>query len=387
MRVSRQTARVLAWTALVAQLAFVASWLVAGALDPGYSHLEHGVSELGAGNAENPLLANAALVALGLSFAAVGLSVLAALPRRPARGVVAGLFAAAGLGLALAGAFPLDCGMAIDERCRDLWKAGELSWQHDAHLLTGFVAQIFFLVTPFAISRALWPSPVAAAALWAGVFGVLFFLLVGLGLDSARDVAHGFVQRVGLGVMHLWVLIVAAGVLWETRGKPPPGELIPIRPRDFLSRGWTGEGELVVWPYPIGRRLARRFTAAREATWLSDQIWRFDDEARYDDGRVQRRRTYCEFVAENHVRLTAADLPDGADVQIEEGGYRIAPWRMTWPLGPVPLLIRCRDKSRVAPDGTFVNVIEARTPVFGLPLAQTRFYVRPTDGHGDRAVG
>jgi hypothetical protein len=379
MRVDREIARFLAWAALVAQLVFIASWVVAGALEDGYSHLEQGVSELGADNAENPLIANAGIVVLGLSFIGVGLALLAALPRRPARQVAVGLFVAAGVSLALAGVFPLECGMAVDQRCEDLWRAGALSWQHDAHLWSGFAAEVFFVLTPFAISRALWPSPVGAAALSAGVFGVLFFLVAGFGLGSSESVAGGLLQRTGFAVMQLWVLIVVAGVLWETRGQPARGDLAPIRPRDFLSSAWTGEGELVIWPYFIGRRLARRFTARRQATWLSDRVWRFDDEADYGNGRVQKRRTYCEFVSEDHVRLTATDLPDGADVQLEEDGYRITPWRMTWPIGPFPLLIRCRDTSRIAPDGTFVNVIEARTPVFGLPLAQTRFYVRPTE--------
>ncbi len=74
-------------------------------------------------------------------------------------------------------------------------------------------------------------------------------------------------------------------------------------------------------------------------------------------------------------------VPDGADVQFEEGGYRLTPWRMMWPMGPVPIPIRCRDISELAPDGTFVNVIEARTLVVGIPLAQTRFYVRPSEEH------
>lgn len=203
--------------------------------------------------------------------------------------------------------------------------------------------------------------------------------MAAIALGSSESVAGGLLQRIGFAVIHLWVLIVAAGVLWELRGDARPGDLVPIRPRDFLARAWTGEGELVIWPYFIGRRLARRFSVAREATWLSDGIWRFDDEAHYGHGHIQKRRTYCEFVTEDHVRLTAGDLPDGADVQLEEGGYRITPWRMTWTIGPLSLPVRCRDLSRVGADGTFMNVIEASAPVIGLPLAQTRFYVRPTD--------
>src|SRR6266496_5310398 len=45
-------ARKLVWFALAGQLLFVVSWIVAGALEPGYSHLDQAVSELGGRGAE-----------------------------------------------------------------------------------------------------------------------------------------------------------------------------------------------------------------------------------------------------------------------------------------------------------------------------------------------
>jgi hypothetical protein len=77
------------------------------------------------------------------------------------------------------------------------------------------------------------------------------------------------------------------------------------------------------------------------------------------------------------VRLTAGDLPDGADVWLEEDGYRMTPCRMAFPLGPVPVLIRVHDLSHVEPDGTLVNTFDARDVVFGLPIARLTFRVRP----------
>jgi hypothetical membrane protein len=64
-------------------VAFIASWIVAGALQHGYSHLDSGVSVLGAKNAANPLIVNAGLVVLGLSLAALGVALVSVLPRRP----------------------------------------------------------------------------------------------------------------------------------------------------------------------------------------------------------------------------------------------------------------------------------------------------------------
>jgi len=385
LSVDRAWVRFLAWAAILAQLAFIAAWIWAAILEDGYSPLEQGVSELAADSAANPAIVRAGIVVLGLSFIALAIAAPTVLPRRAAAPAV--LFASAGLLFGLGGIFTLDCQLEGDPGCEELSEAGLLSSEHYAHLWLGLGADIALLLTPFALALALWPTPVGAAALGAGLFGVGFFALAFALLNVSEDGASGLIQRVGLVVIHLWVFIVAGGVLWEARRRPGEGRLIPIRPRDFFARTWTGEGELVIWPYFIGRRLARRFTAVREVTWLSDRIWRFDDRADYGDGRVQSRRTYCEFIGEDRVRLTAADLPEGAAVRLEEGGYRITPWRMNWPIGPLSAPIQCRDLSWVAPDGTFVNVIEARTIVFGLPLAQTRFYVRPAEREGGAREG
>jgi hypothetical protein len=364
------------WVALAGQVAFIASWVVAGALEPRYSGVDQAVSELGAKTAAHPWIVNAGIVLLGLSFTALGIALLRALPRRRAAKVAVALFVAAGALVVLSGAFRLDCEVGV-EPCHRLWRAGALSWQTDAHAWTAFVAQLLLTATPFAIAWALWPAPSGAAALGSGVFGLLFGAL-SWGADAAGT-GYGVNQRAGLAVLHLWVLIVGVGILYATRRRPPLSELIPLRPRDFLARSWAGEGEFMIWPYFLGRRLARRFIARREATWVSDRVWRFDDVAQFADGRVQRRRTFCEFVSDDHVRLTAGDLPDGVDVWIEEGGYRMAQFRMAFPIGPFPVYIRVQDHSYLEPDGTFANVFEARSLVLGLPMSRVVFRVRPRD--------
>src|SRR5918997_563672 len=126
---SRTTARALAAGAIAAQVLFVVAWIVAGALDDGYSHMRDGVSVLGASDSENPLIVNAAIV----------------------------LFVAAGAVTAAAGFLPVDCSLA-DETCEDAWRAGELSWQHDAHLWLGLAGGLLIAALPFAIAAALRPG-------------------------------------------------------------------------------------------------------------------------------------------------------------------------------------------------------------------------------------
>src|SRR3712207_4802166 len=100
-----RSVRALAWFAIAGQVVFVAAWIVGGALEDGYSHLDHHVSELGADTAANPFLMNAAIVVFGLSLAALAPALLRTLPERRAAKVAAGLFLLAGLSVVVGGIF------------------------------------------------------------------------------------------------------------------------------------------------------------------------------------------------------------------------------------------------------------------------------------------
>ena len=375
---SRRTIRGLAISSLVAQPIFIGAWVIGGALEPGYSHVRQAISELGAGGAAHPWLDQAAIVIFGLSFVALGLALYGVLPRGRAATTATGLFIAAGLAIAAAGPLNLDCRIS-EQPCWDAFQAGDLSWQTYAHAWLSLAGQVLLTLTPFAIAWALRPSPAAAAALVAGLSGLLVGGVASVFGDGPGGAPDGLLQRVGLLVLLLWVLIVVVGILWATRAPARPGKLVPLRPRDFMAQEWTGEGQLALRPLFLGSYFAQRFTARRRSLSISDTLWRIDDEADFGGGRVQRRRTYVDFVTPQHLRLTAADLPDGADIWLEDGGYRMAPFRMAFPIGPLPILIRVHDTSYVDGDGSFVNQFDARALGIRLPLARTTFRVRPVE--------
>jgi len=110
---------------------------------------------------------------------------------------------------------------------------------------------------------------------------------------------------------------------------------------------------------------------------VTETLWRVDDDADFGGGRIQRRRTFCELVSDDHLLLTAGDLPEGAEMWLDEGGYRAAPFRMTFPLGPLPVLVRVHDNSYLEEDGVFVNRFDAYVPGTRIPVARTTFRVRP----------
>jgi hypothetical protein len=354
----------------------VATWVIAGALEPRYDHLRQGVSELAAGNAQHPAIVMAGIALLGLSLVALAAALGLTLPRR--RALAAALFAGTGVALVVAALLRLDCAASIDAVCRIQWTEGDLSWQHYGHDIAGLTSQLLLLLTPFALARALWPGTAAATALVAGAAG-LVIAAASFALFFVDGVAGGLVQRADLVVLHVWVAIVAIGVLHATRAPPRLGELIRVRPRDFLASAWTGSGELVLRPFFLGRPFAQRFEARRRSTWISDRVWRIDDEAHFGGGRVEHRHMFCEFTADDRVHLTAGDLPDGVEVALEADGFRFTPFRMAYPIGPLPLMVRLVDRSRVEPDGTFVNSFDIQTVGIHVPVARVTFRVRPVD--------
>src|SRR3712207_9416514 len=98
-------------------------------------------------------------------------------------------------------------------------------------------------------------------------------------------------------------------------------------------------------PFLFWRRFPVRFECRRTLTWITDDTWIADDEAFLPGGRVERRRRFCQL-AGDRIRVSSADLPDGADAIFGDDGYRIWPYRILVPIGPVPLPLSVRDQHR-----------------------------------------
>src|SRR4051794_16054849 len=191
--------RSLAWFAITAQALFVASWLVAGALEPGFSQADGWVSALASSGAEHAWIVMAGLAVLGLGAIALAAGLAATLPPRPARTVAATLFALIGTAFVISAFARLDCNAALT------------ACDGAVHAWAGFLALLFLLATPFALGRALWPSPTAAVAMVAALAGLGIAILGQIAYDSGG--ADGTTERIELFVAQLWFLIVAAGLL------------------------------------------------------------------------------------------------------------------------------------------------------------------------------
>jgi hypothetical protein len=356
------TARRLVWVSFAGQVLFTIGWIAGGAAEPGYSQLRDALAALGARDAAHPWIFLTGAVALAVAIFVLGPAVGRAVPSR--QRLVAASFAVAGVGTLAWAGFRPDCDPG-SQACRDRFDAGLLSWQHSAHLWAGLAMSVAILATALAVAAALWPRPIAVVALGSGVTGLA--ISVGSWFAWGHG-ANGLVDRVGVLAMHVWLVGAGIGVLYATRRSPAPPPPTPLRPRDFFGRDWTGEGEFTLRPLWLWRGRPQRFTFGRTATWLSDEAWTFEDRASFANGWSERRIRFCRFESPREVSVISEDLLGGATVLFDDDGYRILPFRMLLPFGPLPLSVRCRDSAVIDDDGMLIETIEASFA--GIPVAR-----------------
>jgi hypothetical protein len=296
------------------------------------------------------------------------------LARRRATTVAAGLFVLAGLSIVVIGLARPDCNLS-QAACDARLDASKLSWHTDVHVWAGLVMRLALILTPFALARALWPSPTAALALLSGGIG-LAICAVALVLYGA-GAPDGLVERIELVVVNLWVVIVAVGILYETRPAPKLSAPAALRPRDFFGSAWSGEGIALGIPALLSRPFGAHFTLSRETTWLSDEVALVRDRAVFSNGRLEERLRYARFVDPSHIHVSSDDMPNGTDVTITDEGYQVAPYRLLVPIGPLGFMVRARDQATVEHDGTLKYVV--RVNWHGLPVARVEMRARPVD--------
>lgn len=179
---------------LLAPIAFVGAWIVAGSRTPGYSAVRDHISDLARSDASSRVLMTSGFVAFGLLLPVFALTLARAL-QVPALLVSVGL---AGVSTLFVAAFPVD----------------SHGGPHAAGALVGYLGTA---ASPLLAAAAL-PRPARLASYAVGVVSAAALTWSILGADQ------GLWQRTGLTVVDLWYAAMALRLLRRPGQRDiPPG--------------------------------------------------------------------------------------------------------------------------------------------------------------------
>jgi hypothetical protein len=150
--------------------------------------------------------------------------------------------------------------------------------------------------------------------------------------------------------------------------------LSPLDARRFFAGRWEGEGELL--PHgPARLVLARepvRLTGRGE--WLAENVWRVHERFALGSGFAFERHMWMEQTAPGRIHASADDIPLGAEVELQPGGFRFRRFRSWLSYGGVRFRLGCASEARLAADG--VLHAEIRLDCLRIPVATLRLAIR-----------
>jgi hypothetical protein len=153
------------------------------------------------------------------------------------------------------------------------------------------------------------------------------------------------------------------------------GPPAPLDARRFFAGRWRGRGEIV--PHGPARLVLARSEVALEGRgeWLGETVWRVHERFTVGGSRGFRfeRRMFMEETAPGRVHATADDVPLGAELELDAGGFRFRRFRTWLPYRGVRFRMGCTSDTRVAVDGTLQAVI--RLDWLRLPVATLRLEI------------
>jgi hypothetical membrane protein len=216
---ARRRTLLLAWAAILAQLAFVGGWVLAGALEPHYSAIRQYISELGRNGAAHPWIFTVFVGIWGLGFIALAIAVVPSLRTRPWPLAMPLMFALAGVCAILVGPLRMDCSPILSAACRSREAAGAMSWHYEAHVWLSLGIKVALLATGFAFARSAWPSRLGRLVLG----GALVLLVAGIVTFILHDSFTGYKgleERLWAFVAQAWALVCATVVILEATLTP-----------------------------------------------------------------------------------------------------------------------------------------------------------------------
>jgi hypothetical membrane protein len=187
---------------------FTVAWLVAGSVQDVYSPRREDISALAALDAQHAWIMIAGIVALGLSFVALGLGLVGAIDDGRSATVGAILLILAGIMFLVAGAARDDCSSEL-QACKKRVDAGAVSWHHTVHDNVGIAVFLVLVIAPLVLARAFrrdsrWRS-LRRYSLATGA--VTLVVLLVFGGDSFSG-WNGLAERILIAIPLVWIAVI-----------------------------------------------------------------------------------------------------------------------------------------------------------------------------------
>jgi hypothetical membrane protein len=216
---ARRRTLLLAWAAILAQAVFLGGWILAGALQPRYSHVRQYISELGRHGAANPWIFTIFMAIWGLGWIALAVAVVPSLRTRSWALAMPLLFVLAGVCAILVGPLRMDCSPTLSAVCKLRYDAGAASWHYYAHAWLSLSIKVSLLLTGFVFARSAWPSRLARLVL-SGAVVLLAAGIVTFFLHDSFAPYQGLEERAWAVVAQLWALLCATVLILEATLEP-----------------------------------------------------------------------------------------------------------------------------------------------------------------------
>ena len=108
--------------------------------------------------------------------------------------------------------------------------------------------------------------------------------------------------------------------------------------------------------------------------WLGESIWRVHERFDLGPDFGFERRMFMEEVAPGRVHASADDMPLGAEVELDAGGFRFRRFRSWLRYRGIRFRLGCTSDTRVASDGALHATI--RLDFLRIPVATLRLTIR-----------
>ena len=150
-------------------------------------------------------------------------------------------------------------------------------------------------------------------------------------------------------------------------------KVTPFQPKEFFTGIWKGEGELS--PHPLLRWLIpkERVRFSSRSIWLSETVWVVKERFEFSSRNAIARTMLVKIVGPDRLRVTADDMPLGADIILHEKGFRFTPYYIWSRYKGRRWRLRCTDENLIDENGTIHDTI--RMFFLGFPVATMRLTV------------